>query len=230
MPDAVFDGADEVILVDLPADELLRRLREGKVYLPEQARHAVRNFFRKGNLIALRELALRRTADRVDDDVRATGARVDPVGVAHARGGAGLYRYRQRCRAGCQERAQAAGQLDCDCHVITVAAPRLAPVPEAERARLESAMRVAEELGARTETLAGSDMVHAVAGYVRRHNLTKVVLGRTPTRWRREDESLLMQGRSLLAWMLSPFLARAPGCSAARVLPMHCRPPVQRST
>ncbi len=71
-------------------------------------------------------------------------------------------------------------------------------------------MRVAEELGARTETLAGSDMVHAVAGYVRRHNLTKVVLGRTPTRWRREDESLLMQGRSLLAWMLSPFLgARA---------------------
>ncbi len=71
VPDAIFDGADEVILVDLPADELLRRLREGKVYLPEQARHAVRNFFRKGNLIALRELALRRTADRVDDDVRA---------------------------------------------------------------------------------------------------------------------------------------------------------------
>jgi K+-sensing histidine kinase KdpD len=71
VPDAVFDGADEVVLVDLPADELLRRLREGKVYLPEQARHAARNFFRKGNLIALRELALRRTADRVDDDVRA---------------------------------------------------------------------------------------------------------------------------------------------------------------
>ncbi|MGD7278965.1 two-component sensor histidine kinase, partial [Ralstonia pseudosolanacearum] len=71
VPDAVFDSAAEVILVDLPADELLRRLAEGKVYLPEQARHAARNFFRKGNLIALRELALRRTADRVDDDVQA---------------------------------------------------------------------------------------------------------------------------------------------------------------
>ena len=70
LPDKVFDGADEVELVDLPPDELLERLREGKVYLPEQARHAAENFFRKGNLIALRELALRRTADRVDEQMR----------------------------------------------------------------------------------------------------------------------------------------------------------------
>ncbi|HLX03545.1 MAG TPA: two-component system sensor histidine kinase KdbD, partial [Trinickia sp.] len=60
VPDRVFDVADEVTLVDLPADELLDRMREGKVYMPRQAEHAVRNFFRKGNLIALRELALRR--------------------------------------------------------------------------------------------------------------------------------------------------------------------------
>ncbi|CAG2159403.1 DUF4118 domain-containing protein [Cupriavidus numazuensis] len=211
VPDAVFDGADEVILVDLPADELLRRLREGKVYLPEQARHAVRNFFRKGNLIALRELALRRTADRVDDDVRA---------YRRAESIQSVWRTREAVLACIGTGSDAeqvirsarrlAGQLDCDCHVITVAAPRLASVPDAERVRLESAMRLAEELGARTETLAGSDMVQAVAGYVRRHNLTKVVLGRTPTRWRREDDSLLMQGRSLLAWVLSPFLgARA---------------------
>src|SRR5690606_25702766 len=70
VPDAVFDAADEVILVDTSADELLRRLREGKVYLGEQASHAGRHFFRKGNLIALRELALRRTAGHVDDDVQ----------------------------------------------------------------------------------------------------------------------------------------------------------------
>lgn len=211
VPDAVFDSADEVILVDLPADELLRRLREGKVYLPEQARHAVRNFFRKGNLIALRELALRRTADRVDDDVRA---------YRRAESIQSVWRTREAVLACIGTGSDAeqvvrsarrlAGQLDCDCHVITVAAPRLAPASDAERMRLESAIRLAEELGARTETLAGSDMVQAVAGYVRRHNLTKVVLGRTPTRWRREDESLLMQGRSLLAWALSPFLgARA---------------------
>src|ERR1700712_5207153 len=70
VPDRVFDFADEVTLVDLPAEELLDRMREGKVYLPQQAEQAVRNFFRKGNLIALRELALRRTADRVDAQMR----------------------------------------------------------------------------------------------------------------------------------------------------------------
>ena len=66
VPDRVFEAADEVELIDLPPDQLLERLREGKVYVPEQARHAIENFFRKGNLIALRELALRTTADRVD--------------------------------------------------------------------------------------------------------------------------------------------------------------------
>ena len=66
VPDSVFEHADEVELIDLPPDDLLQRLREGKVYIPDQAREAVENFFRKGNLIALRELALRRTAERVD--------------------------------------------------------------------------------------------------------------------------------------------------------------------
>src|SRR5580698_4035903 len=70
VPDRVLDQADEVTLVDLPAEELLDRLRDGKVYMPQQAANAVKNFFRKGNLIALRELALRRTADRVDAQMR----------------------------------------------------------------------------------------------------------------------------------------------------------------
>ena len=70
LPDLVFDSADEIVLVDLPPDELLVRLKEGKVYLPEQAERATKNFFRKGNLLALRELALRRTADRVDREMR----------------------------------------------------------------------------------------------------------------------------------------------------------------
>ena len=70
VPDSVFENADEVELLDTPPDELLERLRGGKVYVPEQVRHAVDNFFRKGNLIALRELALRTTADRVDRAMR----------------------------------------------------------------------------------------------------------------------------------------------------------------
>ncbi len=71
VPDTFFDNADEVMLVDIPADDLLARLKAGKVYVPEQIERASRNFFRKGNLMALRELALRRTADRVEDDVQA---------------------------------------------------------------------------------------------------------------------------------------------------------------
>ncbi|MGC2519709.1 MAG: hypothetical protein WA373_11465, partial [Burkholderiales bacterium] len=70
LPDKVFDHADEVELVDLPPDDLIERLHQGKVYLPEQAGRAAENFFRKGNLIALRELALRRTAERVDAQMR----------------------------------------------------------------------------------------------------------------------------------------------------------------
>ena len=211
VPDAVFDDADEVILVDLPADELLRRLQEGKVYLPEQARHAARNFFRKGNLIALRELALRRTADRVDDDVRA---------YRHAEAIQPVWRTREAVLAciGAGDDAEQvvrsvrrmAGQLDCEWHVVTIATPRLAPLSEAARLRMQEAMRLAEEMGARTETLAGNDMVRAVVGYVRRHNLTKVVLGRAPADWRRGGGTVLERARAVLATSLSPFLgARA---------------------
>lgn len=227
VPDAVFDGADEVVLVDLPADELLRRLKEGRVYLPEQARHAARHFFRKGNLIALRELALRRTAERVDHDVRAwrQSEPVQPV-----------WRTREAvlaCIGSGDDAAQVvksarrlADQLDCDWHVVTVATPRLAPPSDRARGRLEEAMRMAEQLGARTETLAGADMVQAVAGYVRRHNLTKVVIGRAPGEWRRGGASLAERARSLLALGLSPLVG-APAAwfgrrSFADALAMGC--------
>lgn len=179
VPDKVFDAADEVILIDLPADELLRRLEEGKVYLPDQARHAARNFFRKGNLIALRELALRRTADRVDDDV-----------LAYRRDRAidAVWRTREAVVA-CigpendvdhivRSAHKLARQLDCDLHVVTMEAPRVAPYARRERAVLQTGMALAETLGAQTETLPGSDMVEALASYVRRHNITKVVVGR----------------------------------------------------
>ncbi|MBW8721880.1 MAG: two-component system sensor histidine kinase KdbD, partial [Polaromonas sp.] len=79
VPDTVLDGADEIILVDVTPDELMARLKAGKVYLPQQAERAAQNFFRKGNLIALREIALRRTAEHVEDDVR--GWRVEQSGA-----------------------------------------------------------------------------------------------------------------------------------------------------
>ncbi|WP_251877677.1 sensor histidine kinase KdpD [Achromobacter sp. Marseille-Q4954] len=180
VPDEVFDAADEVILVDLSADELLRRLKEGKVYLPEQARHASRNFFRKGNLIALRELALRRTADHVDDDVQAyrRDRAIEPV-----------WRTREAVVACIGPDVDAeyvirsahrlSQQLECDLHVVTIDTPRAAPPPQAEQERIQRSLALADSLGARSETLAGSDMVDAVVRYVRRHNITKAIIGRT---------------------------------------------------
>ncbi|MGY8526804.1 DUF4118 domain-containing protein [Paracidovorax citrulli] len=208
VPDLVFDSADEVVLVDLPADELLRRLQQGKVTLPEQARHAANHFFRKGNLIALRELALRRTAERVDRDVRAwrqaesvqTVWRTREAVLACIGSGEDAIQVIRRAHG-------LAGQLDCDWHVVTVATPSLAARSERDAAALQEAMRLAEELGGRTETLAGADMVQAVAGYVRRHNLTKVVLGRAPVQWRRGGGSLPQRARARLALLLSPWVA-----------------------
>jgi len=182
VPDLVFDAADEIILVDLSADELLRRLQEGRVYLPEQARHAGRNFFRKGNLIALRELALRRTADHVDDDVRA---------YRHERAIAPVWRTRETVLACIVPGPQAgyvvrsshrlARQLECDLHVVTVATPRIAALSPASQRHLEEAMAQAEQLGARIETLAGADPAQTIVHYIRRHNITKVVVGRDET-------------------------------------------------
>ena len=119
VPDRVFDEADEVVLVDLPPDELLQRLKEGKVYLPQQAERAIRNFFRKGNLIALRELALRRTADRVDDEMLAYRRETSVCRLAYARSTAGLHRPGRSVAetAGAHRRAHggAAGSaLACD--------------------------------------------------------------------------------------------------------------------
>ncbi len=85
VPDPIFDAADEIVLVDLPPDDLRQRLHEGKVYIAGQAERAIEHFFRKGNLIALRELALRRTADRVDDQMRAWRDRQGQEKVWHTR-------------------------------------------------------------------------------------------------------------------------------------------------
>ncbi|EJK3052548.1 sensor histidine kinase [Escherichia coli] len=85
VPDPFFDAADDVVLVDLPPDDLRQRLKEGKVYIAGQAERAIEHFFRKGNLIALRELALRRTADRVDEQMRAWRGHPGEEKVWHTR-------------------------------------------------------------------------------------------------------------------------------------------------
>jgi two-component system sensor histidine kinase KdpD len=180
VPDKVFDEADEIELVDLPSDDLLQRLKEGKVYMPEQAAHAIANFFRKGNLIALRELALRRTADRVDAQAREYREAAAISGVWQLKErllvavGPGAH-AEQVVRAG----RRLADSLRAEWIAVYVETPRLQRLPEAERARVLRALRLAQELGAETATLPGQDVASALIQYAGERNATKVVLGRS---------------------------------------------------
>lgn len=184
LPDSVFDKADEVVLVDVPADELLARLKAGKVYQATQAERASRHFFRKGNLIALRELALRRTADRVESDVQ-------------------VYRIEQSIskvwktdvallacigpRAGAEHivrsTARLASQLNTDWFVVYVETPQLQRLPSSQRERILKTLKQAEELGATTAILTGNDIAREVVGYARSKNLSKIVVGRGHKTW-----------------------------------------------
>jgi len=179
VPDHVFDNASEVVLVDLPPEDLLRRLKEGKVYLPEQAERAIASFFRKGNLMALRELALRRTASRVDDEVRAIRAehrassvwQVSDAFLVAIGPGAGedkLVRTASRFAA----------KLDAPWHVVYVETPALHRLPEPRRRAVLDTLRLAEELGATTTTLAAQDVTEALVNYAGRHNLGTIMVGR----------------------------------------------------
>ena len=184
VPDTVFDAADEVVLVDIPADELLARLKSGRVYQGQQAERARTNFFRKGNLIALRELALRRTADRVEDDVRAY--RVEQSIGAIWKTGASLL-----CcvgpRAGCEHvvrsAARLAGQLGTEWHAVYIETPALQRLPEAQRERILKTLKLAQELGAATAVLTGGDVAATALEYARSHNLSRIALGRGRPGW-----------------------------------------------
>jgi two-component system sensor histidine kinase KdpD len=137
VPDTVFDDADEVVLVDIPADELLERLKAGKVYVAHQAERAASNFFRKGNLMALRELALRRTADRIEGDVQAY--RVDKsIGSVWKTANALLTCVGPDAGAERVVRAAArlAGQLSAEWHAIYVETPALQRLPAARREKI----------------------------------------------------------------------------------------------
>jgi len=192
VPDTVFDAAHEVVLVDIPAEELLTRLKLGRVYIPEQALRAADNFFRKGNLMALRELALRRTADRVEGDVQAY--RVDKsIGsiwktatdlltcVGPGDGGERVVRAAARL----------ASQLNADWHAIYVETPALQRLPAARRETILATLNLAQNLGATTAVIANPEVAESVIAYARRHNLSKVVIGRDPARrlwpWQRSS-------------------------------------------
>jgi two-component system sensor histidine kinase KdpD len=179
VPDKVFDEAHEIELVDLPPDELIERLSEGKVYMPEAAENAVRNFFRKGNLIALREMALRRTAERVDRQMREykTEHAIEapwPVAeriVVCVGPGASAERT---VRAG----ARIASRMRADWTAVYIETPRLQRLPDAERDRILRNLRLAEQLGGTAITLGGGDVAAEILAYARASNALRIVVGR----------------------------------------------------
>jgi len=187
VPDSVFERADEVELIDLPPDDLLQRFREGKVYVPGQAQEAVANFFRKGNLIALRELALRRTAERVDAQMRVYRREhaIDRVWPTAERVlvcvGATPYSTRLVRAA-----KRMADQLGAEWIAATVETPAHLRLPPEARDAVVQTLRLAEQLGAQTITLTGATMSEALLAYARDRNVTKIVVGKpTRTRWQR---------------------------------------------
>ncbi|WP_300087755.1 DUF4118 domain-containing protein [uncultured Nitrosomonas sp.] len=182
VPDTLFDAADEVVVVDLPPDELLLRLAAGKVYVPEQARHAAANFFRKGNLIALRELALRRTADRVNSqmqlwrDTNDSSLKNQPQWSTRdailACIGPGV-----GSEAVVRSAARLAAQANLPWHAVFVDVPSQQQVSEREREQALRALKLAKELSAITATPTGSDIAEVITRYAREHNLSRLVMG-----------------------------------------------------
>jgi two-component system sensor histidine kinase KdpD len=186
VPDSIVEQADEVELIDLPPDDLLQRLREGKVYVPQQVEQAMANFFRKGNLIALRELALRHTAERVDAQMQTymrehaiptTWPAAERLLVCVGPGplSARLVRAARRMAA----------SLYADWIAVNVETPAHVRLPEADKERVVQTLRLAEQLGAKTVTLSGESVSDEILTYARERNVSKIVIGKPKKpRWR----------------------------------------------
>lgn len=185
VPDSILDRADDIEVVDLAPEDLLKRLREGKVYLPHQAARAIRHYFSPGNLTALRELALRRTAQRVDEQLLshmqahaipgpwAAGERV-LVGVSEAPETAGLIRHARRI----------AERFQVPWTAVYVETARTHRVSDAERDRIADHLRLAESLGASAVTIPGRNIADEIVAYATVNNITQIVIGKSSrSRW-----------------------------------------------
>ena len=192
IPDKVFDMADEVTLVDLPADELLQRLQDGKVYQPQQAERAGKSFFRKGNLIALREMALRRTADRVDSQMREyrSNSSISQVWQAKDRLLVCVGTDAESERL-VRVAARLAQSLKSDWIAVYVETPYLQRLPNKQRNLILKTLKLAETLGAETATLSGTKVAEVVLNYARSRNVSKLVVGKST---RTTFERLILPG------------------------------------
>ncbi|MCX7276372.1 MAG: DUF4118 domain-containing protein, partial [Burkholderiales bacterium] len=202
VPDTVLDSADEVVLVDVTPDELTARLQAGKVYMPQQAARATQNFFRKGNLIALREIALRRTAEHVEDDVRSYRVEQSGGGQQAVWNTSGAILACIGPQEGAEHTvrsaARLAGQLNVRWYAAYVETPQLQLLVAAERDRILTVLQLAETLGADTAVLTGNNPAVELVRQAQTLNCATLVLGRpsVPPRWqiwRRWERSMTRQ-------------------------------------
>jgi two-component system sensor histidine kinase KdpD len=186
VPDSVFDRAEAIELIDLTPDDLIQRLKEGKVYVPKQAERALEHYFSPGNLTALRELALRRTAERVDEQLLnhmqanaiagpwAAGERI-LVCLSEDPRAAGLVRYTKRL----------ADRLHAPWTAISIETRRSLQLTDEQRDRLADTMRLADTLGAEALTIpgVGRRIADDVINFAHANNVTQIIIGKSTRSW-----------------------------------------------
>src|ERR1700693_3144563 len=186
VPDSVFDRADAIELIDLTPDDLIQRLKEGKVYVPKQAERALEHYFSPGNLTALRELALRRTAERVDEQLLthmqanaiagpwAAGERI-LVSISEDPRAAGLVRYTKRL----------ADRLHAAWTAISIETRRSLQLTDEQRERLSDTLRLAEALGGEALTIpgVGRRIADDVISFAQANNVTQIIIGKATRSW-----------------------------------------------
>lgn len=221
VPDSIIDRADDIELIDLTPEDLIQRLKDGKIYLPRTAERAIRHYFSPGNLTALRELALRRTAERVDDQLLthmqahaiagpwAAGERL-LVCINEDPSGGALVRYARRQAERLRARWTAV-------HVETSRSLRLS---EAERDRIADTLRLVERLGGEAVTIPGRDVADGVVDYARANNVTHIVIAKS----RRTYWSELLHGS------VSHNLIRRAGGISVHVIAADPSDPVPAKT
>jgi two-component system sensor histidine kinase KdpD len=216
VPDSVLEAADSIEIVDLPPDELIQRLHEGKVYVPDQAARAVEHFFSRGNLAALREIALRAAAERVDADVR---------NHLRARAEAGIWPTQERLLVVVGEGPAAESMVRLGKRLAErrqaswIAAHVRRGTAAGEQAKgVDDALRLAESLGGEVATISGVDLVAEIKAFARNQNVTEILVGRSqrPLRWfafRRSLAGTLLREANEFTVTLAP---RPEGASAKR--------------
>ncbi len=180
VPDSFIDRADEIEVVDLTPEDLIQRLREGKVYVPQQAERAVRHYFLPGNLTALRELALRRTAQSVDEQM-VTYMRAHAIPGPWAAGERVLVCINEQPGSGAVVRygRRMADRLRAPWTAITIETSRTQRLDDAARDRIAEGQRLAQRLGGEAVTIPASDVTTGIVEYAQANNFTHIVVAKS---------------------------------------------------